>query len=321
MTVKNEESNTFLVHRSCHGLPDMKFVMSECGLHLCVGPIKGNMFVQTVEENKKPYIKAQVARATEARKYYDALLCPNSTDFSNILNLGGIRGCNLTKEDADISFKIFGPSFTKGKGNTTRQATKLSPSSIVSIPKEVIRAQQGVVLCIDFFYINQKHIFLTTYSENICFTTNSHVVNRKVKSYWPLLKAVCLMYLAGNVADMSPTCRPDTVMSANFSRKGMSQRHKTCKKRPRHTQFISITANKFKSAQTYRYISHNTFFVFELKKQSHYCRHLKTSRHLKRCHDMSSNVVSFQPPGRHNIFLCRQHDQRHAADTTHHVCK
>jgi hypothetical protein len=28
--------------------------------------------------------------------------------------------------------------------------------------------------------------------------------------------------LAGNVADMSPTCRPDTAMSANFSRKGMT---------------------------------------------------------------------------------------------------
>jgi hypothetical protein len=134
VTYDSEESNMFLVHRSCQGLPDLKFVMSECGLHVCVGPIKGNMFIQTVEENKKPYTKAQVARATEARKYYEALLCPNSTDFSNILNLGGIRGCNLTKEDADISFKIFGPSVTKGKGNTTRQAAKLSPSSIVSIP-------------------------------------------------------------------------------------------------------------------------------------------------------------------------------------------
>ena len=60
----------------------------------------------------------------------------------------------------------------------------------------MIRAQQKVTLCIDFFYINAKHIFLMTYSENICFTTNSHVFNRKVKSYWPMLKAVCLMYEA-----------------------------------------------------------------------------------------------------------------------------
>ena len=161
-----------------------------------LGPLKETCLFRQYF-HKKPYTKVQVARATEARKYYEALLCPNSTDFSNILNLGGIRGCNLTKEDADISFKIFGPSVTKGKGNTTRQAAKLSPSSIVSIPKEVIRAQQQVVLCIDFFYLNGKHIFFTTYSEKICFTTNSHVVNRKVKSYWPMLKAVCLMYSQG----------------------------------------------------------------------------------------------------------------------------
>ena len=31
-------------------------------------------------------------------------------------------------------------------------------------------------------------------------------------------------------------------------------------------------------------------------------------------HDMSSNVVSFRPPGRHNIFLFWRHDQRHVAD-------
>jgi len=37
-------------------------------------------------------------------------------------------------------------------------------------------------------------------------------------------------------------------------------------KRDRNAQFISITAGKNKSAQTYRwYLSYDTFFVFELK--------------------------------------------------------
>ena len=101
------------------------------------------------------------------------------------------------------------------------------------------------------------------------------------------LQGLDVSLLAGNVADMSATCRPDTAMSANFSRKGMSRRHKTCEKRPRHTQFIPITADKFKSAQTYEYPSYHRVFVFELKQQSRNCRHLKT------CRDMSSNVVSF----------------------------
>jgi hypothetical protein len=43
-----------------------------------------------------------------------------------------------------------------------------------------------------------------------------------------------------HVANMLPTCRPDTAMSANFSRKGMSWRHTIRKKRPRHTVIVSF---------------------------------------------------------------------------------
>ena len=107
---------------------------------------------------------------------------------------------------------------------------------------------------------------------------------------------------------MSPTCRRHRQMSANFSRKGMSPRHKTWKKRPQHTQFMPITATSSSQPKRTSTFSYHRVFVFELKKQSRYCRHLKT------CRDMSSNVVSFWPPGRHNIFLCRRHDQRHVAD-------
>ena len=51
------------------------------------------------------------------------------------------------------------------------------------------------MLCIDFFFINQKHIFLMTYSESVCFTTNTHVIGRKVKQYWSFLKDLYEMYL------------------------------------------------------------------------------------------------------------------------------
>ena len=83
----------------------------------------------------------------------------------------------------------------KAKGNTVRHPAKLTPSSIVSVPKELIKAQKNVTLSIDFFFINQRHIFLMTYSENICFTTNTHVVSRKVKDYWYFLKDIYKRYL------------------------------------------------------------------------------------------------------------------------------
>ena len=76
-----------------------------------------------------------------------------------------------------------------------RQSARKSNTSIVAVPRELIEAKREVTLCIDFFFINQKHIFLMTYSENICFTTNTHVIGRKVKQYWAFLKDVYTMYL------------------------------------------------------------------------------------------------------------------------------
>ena len=65
----------------------------------------------------------------------------------------------------------------------------------MSVPKELLQAQKRVTLSIDFFYINQKYIFLMTYSENICFTTNTHVVSQKVKDYWSFLMDIYKKYL------------------------------------------------------------------------------------------------------------------------------
>ena len=76
-----------------------------------------------------------------------------------------------------------------------RQSAKKNPTSIVAVPKELILAQQKVTLCIDVFFVNKKHIFLMMYSENICFTTNTHVIGRKVKQYWYFLKDIYEMYL------------------------------------------------------------------------------------------------------------------------------
>ena len=76
-----------------------------------------------------------------------------------------------------------------------QQSAKKNPTSIVAVPKELILVKQKVTLCIDFFFINQKQIFLMMYSESVCFTTNTHVIGRKVKQYWSFLKEIYEMYL------------------------------------------------------------------------------------------------------------------------------
>ena len=104
---------------------------------------------------------------------------------------------------------------------------------------------------------------------------------------------------------MSATCR--VVMFADYAKKCMSPHHDTGKRRPRHTQFVSIKADIFKSAQTYEYRSYITFFMFELKKQSFYGRHC---RHVATCRQMSCRLVPRAD------MKCR-----HVGDTTHHVGK
>ena len=167
--------------------------MHPCGLHLLERPKRGSVFIPTVDENKKLFTKKQVEAATKARNIFEALLCPSVEDFGRIIGSGDIKGCKLTTDDAKISFKIFDPSVVKEKGNRVQQPAKKNPTSIVAVPKELIQAQERVTLCVDFFYINRKHIFLMTYSENICFTTNTHVVGRKVKHYWSFLKDIYMM--------------------------------------------------------------------------------------------------------------------------------
>ena len=141
---------------------------ASCGLHALEQPKKGSMFILTVNKNKKLFSKRQIAGAAEARNTYEALLCPSVEDFGHIIGSVSIRGSKLTTDDAKISFKIFGPSVIKDKGNRVRQSAKKNPTSIVAVPKELILAQQKVTLCIYFFFIYQKHIFLMMYSESVC---------------------------------------------------------------------------------------------------------------------------------------------------------
>jgi hypothetical protein len=195
ITYDSDVSKTFTVHRESHELVNLRFTMHSCGLHVLEQPNQGSMFILTVEENKRMFNKRQIAGATKARNTYEALLCPSMEDFETIIGSGSIRGSNLTADDAKISFKIFGPSVIKDKGNRVRQSAKKSNTSIVAVSKELIEASREVTLCIDFFFVNQKHIFLMTYSENICFTTNTHVIGCKVKQYWAFLKDVYTMYL------------------------------------------------------------------------------------------------------------------------------
>jgi hypothetical protein len=80
------------------------------------------------------------------------------------------------------------------KGNMTRKNGKRMTQSIVKVPTELIKLHKNVELAIDCFFVN-KHIFFTTISTKICFTTITHLTKRNKDDVWVALLATYKMYL------------------------------------------------------------------------------------------------------------------------------
>ncbi len=87
-----------------------------------------------------------------------------------------------------------GPIGAKNEREHGEKKWQVVAKSIIKVPKELIKLQQGVELAIDCFFVN-KHIFFTTYSTKICFTTFTHLGFRTKASIWEALHATYKMYL------------------------------------------------------------------------------------------------------------------------------
>ncbi len=97
-------------------------------------------------------------------------------------------------EDAKVAQKIWGSSVPCLKGSTVRESGHRKPQSLVKVPRELLKLQQKVSIAIDIFFAN-RHIFFMTYSRKICFTTATHLVNRKVNEVWAAMHKIYQMYL------------------------------------------------------------------------------------------------------------------------------
>jgi hypothetical protein len=116
ITYDSDVLKTFTVHQKSHGLVNLHCTMHTCGLHILEHGNAGSMFVQTVEDNLRNYTKRQIAVAMQARNLYENLLCPSWDNFHNIINMGGIRGCQVTVEDVKTALKIWGHLSQRPKG-------------------------------------------------------------------------------------------------------------------------------------------------------------------------------------------------------------
>ncbi len=141
----------------------------------------------------KLFSKHQVAGAIKARELYE-LIYPSTADFRAIVAAGGVPGSDVTIDDVKAAEVIWGRSVIKLKGNTVRREGRRKKQSITQVPSELIKIHQDVELAINCFFVN-RHVFFTTFSTKVCFTTVTHLTNRTKEAIWAALLATYKMYL------------------------------------------------------------------------------------------------------------------------------
>ncbi len=177
ITYDNQKEDAFIVqlpHKS------VKF-MRENGLYLYRPPyikkttIKDNknesnmkvQFLETMNENKKFYMKRQFKHVQQAHRLLYSLGYPSINDLKAIIQINAIKNNPVTTEDVDIAQKIFGPNIATLKGKTTRCTPVPIIEDRIKIPRELITTQYAITLCIDDMKVNDIG-FLTTTPRILC---------------------------------------------------------------------------------------------------------------------------------------------------------
>lgn len=161
------------------------FKQEPSGLH--TAPLDPDMcLLQTVEHNKSLYSKRQVAKADRAKALYYNIGTPSMEDFKHLIKMGSIQNCPVVLEDVQLMEKIYGKDIPTLKGKTVRKKPQPVVSDYVEVPKELIEAHQGIILCADIMYV-EKLAFLVTISIDLKYITIKYVPNRETST---LLAAV-----------------------------------------------------------------------------------------------------------------------------------
>ncbi len=151
-------------------------------------------FIQTVKDNMRLFSKRQIASATQAKNLSKKMISPSTVDFRAIVSAGSVLGSDVTLKDVKVAKEIWGCFIIKMKGNAVKRNSKVVVQSIIKVHTELIKLHRDVGLVIDTFFVN-KHIFLTTYSTNICSSTVTHLAYCEKENIWEALQVTYNMYL------------------------------------------------------------------------------------------------------------------------------
>ena len=96
-------------------------------------------------------------------------------------------------KDIVMAEKIFGPDVGNLKGKRTRRNPIPVVDNQIKIPRDLIRSQQGIHLCIDRMKVNGL-VFMPTISWNLYYRTASYMPNQTASQYKDELSGVICYY-------------------------------------------------------------------------------------------------------------------------------
>jgi hypothetical protein len=157
----------------------------------------GKVFVNTLEENKKFHTARQFERAERARDFYHAMGTPSLPDLLVILRMNLVKDNPITIEDGRLAEKIFGLDVaTTLKGKTTRRKPIPVVEDMITVPRELIQAQQHVTLVMDGMTVKSLK-FLATISKNLFYRTAHFVPKQKPEFYNQVVDSLVVVFNEG----------------------------------------------------------------------------------------------------------------------------
>jgi hypothetical protein len=194
VTYDSGDDKGFVVHRSQHGMPDMRFELHKSGLHIYNPKQEQLTFLQTVQDKMEGFTKRQVIGAQQARNLYAKLAYPSIKDFEWAVISNQIQDCPVTKNDIEVAQLIWGKDVSALKGKTVRSNAPGVKGITLSVPKEFMKLNKDVLLTMDLFFVN-KIVFFLTLSRKIDFTAVNHLSNKKASTIFKAFKEIYKYYL------------------------------------------------------------------------------------------------------------------------------
>lgn len=170
-----------------------------------------------VAKNKVNFTRRELEGAERARDLYKHMQKPAYSVFLKRLANNLIRNSQVTLEDAQRAYAIYGPDLDYYKGHDTRQQRQHLPyRKDIPIPRFILQYHSEIVIFADFFFANAES-YLHSISEGYKFCTGQATPNRSKATMLKCVTAILKQYRSRGIkvseirADGEFSCIQDDV--------------------------------------------------------------------------------------------------------------